>query len=213
MARNGADKAEVMVAELGRAAARTFREGIEHSLEERAIGVFRASLQRMTTEQLQRAVAAPTAAGTVVEILNASPEVGLQRETAMTRALARGAVAKQEMIGEAGGCLSSGEVSTMLGITASAVNIRRARHTILTVPLSGGEWAFPARQFADGEVRAGVSEVVRAAGDMNPWVLLSILLDRLPGEADVFLLDRLDEPEVRRDVLTRIGSYGEHTGS
>jgi hypothetical protein len=194
-------------------ARKSFREGIEESLEERAITLFRASLKRMTPEQLQRAVAAETAAGTVVEVLSASPDVGLQKETAMTRALARGAVAKQEMIVEAGGCLSSGEVSRMLGITASAVNIRRTRRTILTVPLSGGEWGFPARQFADGDVRGGVAEVVRAAGDMNPWVLLSILLDPLPGADGATLLDRLDDAEVRGDVLTRIGSYGEHAGS
>jgi hypothetical protein len=184
---------------------------MERSLEDRAAAVLRASLKRMTTEQLQRAVAAPTAAATVVEVLSASPEVGLQRETATTRALARGAVAKQEMIQEAGGCLSSGEVARLLGITPSAVNVRRARRTILAVPLSGGEWGFPARQFAGGEVRGGVAEVVRAAGELSPWVLLSILLDPLPGGAT--LLDRTDDAAVRADLLARVGSYGEHTAS
>ncbi|HEX8360109.1 MAG TPA: hypothetical protein VF613_08380 [Longimicrobium sp.] len=183
----------------------TLREEIEQSLEERATAVFRLSLKRMSVEQLRRAIAAPTAAGTVVEVLNAAPEVGLAQETATTRALARGAVAKQEMIQEAGGCLSSGEVARLLGVTASAVNQRRARQMILAVPLSGGEWGFPARQFEGREVRPGVAEVVRAAGEMNRWVLLSLLLDPV-GEAGEAALDALDREEVRAEVRARLGS-------
>lgn len=191
----------------------SFREGIEQSLESRATEIFRTALRRMTPEQLQRAVGAATAAGTIVEVLNASPDVGLRKETAMTRALARGAVAKQEMIMEAGGCFSSGEVAKLLGITQSGVNLRRSRHTLLAVPLSGGEWGFPARQFHDGELRPGLAEVLRAARGMNPWVLLSILLDPVVGSDDTVLLDALDRPEVQGDILTRIATYGQQGGS
>lgn len=175
--------------------------------------IFRAALKRMTPEQLQRAVGAATAAATIVEVLNASPDVGLRKETAMTRALARGAVAKQEMIQEAGGCFSSGEVAKLLGITQSGVNLRRTRSSILAVPLSGGEWGFPARQFLDGELRAGLADVLREASGMNPWWLLSILLDPVPGSKDTVLLDALDQPEVLGDVRNRIATYGHHVGS
>jgi len=191
----------------------SFREGIERSLESRALEIFQTALKRMTPEQLQRAVAAPTAAGTVVEVLNASPDVGLRKETAMTRALARGAVAKQEMILEAGGCFSSGEVAKLLGITQSGVNVRRSRSSILAVPLSGGEWGFPARQFHDGELRPGLAEVLRAGSGKNPWWLLSILLDPVVGSKDEVLLDALDRPEVLGDVLNRIATHGHHVGS
>lgn len=202
-----------MVADRGETEPASLRELIERSLESRATMGFRESLGRMTLEQLQRAVAAPTAVGTVVEVLSAAPDVGLPRETAMTRALARGAVAKQEMIQEAGGCFSSGEVARLLGITVSGVNLRRARNAIMAVPLSGGEWGFPARQFEGSELREGVAEVVRHAGSMNRWVLLSILLDPAPGADGELIIDRLDQPGVRGDVLARIGSYGEHVGS
>lgn len=191
----------------------SLREMIERSLESRATAGFRESLGRMTLEQLQRAVAAPTAAGTVVEVLSAAPDVGLPTETAMTRALARGAVAKQEMLQEAGGCLSSGEVARLLGITVSGVNLRRARNAILAVPLSGGEWGFPARQFEGGELRAGVAEVVRRAASLDRWVLLSILLDPVPAMGGEVIIDHLDQPEVRGDVFARIDSYGEHVAS
>jgi hypothetical protein len=166
----------------------------------------------MTFEQIERAIAAPTPAGTIVEVLSASPEVGLAKETATTRALARGAAARQEMIQSAGGCLSSGEVARLLGKTVSAVNQRRVRSQILAVPLSGGEWGFPADQFHSGDLRAGIAEVVGAAGTMNPWVLLSVLLDRVPG-SESRILDALDRPEVLDDVLARIRSYGQHGAS
>lgn len=196
----------------GYEAPRTFREGVERSLVDKATNLFRTSLKQMTIEQIQRAIAAPTPAATVVEVLNAAPEIGLARETATTRALARGAAAKQEMIQAAGGCLSSGDVAKLLDKTVSAVNQRRARNQILAVPLSGGEWGFPASQFASGDLRRGVADVVSNAGSMNPWVLLSILLDRVPGSGSR-IIDSLDFPEVMEDIQTRIRSYGHHGAS
>lgn len=187
------------------------RAGLEASLLRRVESTMRASLERMSAEDLLRAVEAPTPAATVAQILSAAPEVGLEGDSAWTRALARGAARKQEMIQRADGVLSSGEVARLLGITVSAVNQRRSRHrSILAVPLSGGEWGFPARQFGDGDVRKGVAEVVKAAGEMNPWVLLSILLDPVADAEGPMLLDRLDDEAVRADALNRVRTHGEH---
>lgn len=191
---------------------RSFREGVEHSLVAKVTALFRTSLKQMSVEEIQRAIAAPSPAATIVEVLNAAPEIGLARETATTRALARGAAAKQEMLQSAGGCLSSGDVARLLGKTVSAVNQRRARNQILAVPLSGGEWGFPASQFASGDLRSGIAAIVSSAGTMNPWVLLSILLDRVPG-SDTRIIDSLGDPEVMQDVLTRVRTYGEHGAS
>jgi hypothetical protein len=191
---------------------RSFREGVEHSLVEKVTALFRRSLKQMSVEEIQRAIAAPSPAATIVAVLNAAPEIGLARETATTRALARGAAAKQEMLQAAGGCLSSGDVARLLGKTVSAVNQRRARNQILAVPLSGGEWGFPASQFSSGDLRPGIAEIASTAGPMSPWVLLSILLDRVPG-SEARIIDSLDDPEVMQDVLTRVRTYGEHGAS
>lgn len=165
----------------------------------------------MTASDLMRAVEAPTPAATVAQIISAAPDVGIEEESAWTRALARGAARKQEMIQRAGGVLSSSQVAELLGISVSAVNQRKNRHrSILAVPLSGGEWGFPARQFTDGTVRDGVAEVVREAAKLNPWVLLSILLDDAGAEGGPTLLDRLEDDTVRADVLHRVQTYGEH---
>jgi RNA polymerase sigma factor (sigma-70 family) len=190
------------------------RRELEEALFRRVEDSVRASLRRMTPSELMRAVEASTPAATVAQIISASPDVGLSDETSWTRALARGAARKQELIQRAGGMLSSSQVAELLGITVSAVNQRKNRHrSILAVPLSGGEWGFPARQFVDGGIRAGVTEVVRAAGKMNPWVLLSILLDDANGAGGPTLLDRLDDESVRADVLNRVDTYGEHVAA
>jgi hypothetical protein len=105
-------------------------------------------------------------------------------------------------------------VAELLGISVSAVNQRKNKHrSILAVPLSGGEWGFPVRQFVDGDVRRGVADVVRAAADMNPWVLLSILLDDAGENGGPAVLDRLDDESVRADVLQRVRSHGEHVAA
>ena len=186
------------------------RQDLEEALLRRVEGSLRASLRRMTQSELMRAVEAPSPAATVAQIISAAPNVGLEEDSAWTRALARGAARKQEMIQRAGGVLSSADVAELLGITVSAVNQRKNRHrSILAVPLSGGEWGFPARQFVDGAVREGLAEVVRAAGEMNSWVLLSILLDGAGEEGGPTLLDRLHDPGVRADAVHRVETYGE----
>jgi hypothetical protein len=116
------------------------------------------------------------------------------------------------MIQAAGGCLSSGDVAKLLGKTVSAVNQRRVRNQILAVPLSGGEWGFPASQFSTGDLRSGIAEVVSIARTMNPWVLLSMLLDRVPG-SESRIIDSLEAPGVMDDVVARVRSYGQHGAS
>jgi hypothetical protein len=195
-------------------AADPVRAGVEAALLRRVEQTMRASLRRMTASDLMRAVEAPTPAATIAQIISASPDVGLTQESSWTHALARGAAHKQEMIQRAGGVLSSAQVAELLDISVSAVNQRKNKHrSILAVPLSGGEWGFPVRQFAEENVRAGVAEVVKAAGDMNPWILLSILLEPVAEEEGPTLLDRLDDPALRQDALNRVRTYGEHVAA
>lgn len=195
-------------------AADPVRAGLEEALLRRVEQAMRASLRRMTSSELMRAVEAPTPAATMAQIISAMVAVGLPEESGWTNALARGAARKQELIQRANGCLSSGQVAELLGISVSAVNQRKNKHrSILAVPLSGGEWGFPVRQFAEEGIRPGVAEVVRAAGEMNPWILLSILLEPVAEEGGPTLLDRLDDPAVRGDALNRVRTHGEHVAA
>jgi hypothetical protein len=157
-----------------------------------------------------RAVAAESAAETVAEVLLAAPEVGAAEQSAWVRALLRGAQHKRALLELAGGAMSSSEVSDLLGISVQAVKQRIDRRGILAVPLAGGAWGFPAKQFdAEGRVRAGVAEVLRTAPGVNAWVVLSVLLDPPAGGREGTVLEHLDDDEVRAGAIALLAGYGE----
>ncbi|HWK90253.1 MAG TPA: hypothetical protein VNP72_09665 [Longimicrobium sp.] len=168
------------------------------------------SLGRMSVDEMMKAVEAATPADTLARVLSATPDVGIA-DSAWTRALLRGAAAKQRMLERAGGSLASSQVAKLLGVSVQAVKQRIERRAILAVPLAGGAWGFPAVQFGtDGRVRAGVAEVVRAAQGISPWVLLSIVCDPAGDASRPILLEALDDPAIREGVLARIATYGQH---
>jgi hypothetical protein len=101
----------------------------------------------------------------------------------------------------------------VLGISVPGVKQRMDRHKLLAVPLPGGQWGFPAFQFAEGgHVRPGVPEVAKAGAQVDAWTVLSILVDDVPDGSGV-LLERLDDPAVLRDAVQRLESYGEHVAA
>lgn len=167
------------------------------------------AISRMDDKARRRAIASPTPAGTIAEIVRAAPDVGLPGESAQARALARGAALRQKLLLTAGGALTSGQVADILGISPQGVKSRAARGKLLSVPLSGGNWGFPALQFHGGDVRPGSPDVLSAAADreMGPWHLLSILLEPAPGGGT--LLERIADDDVRAGLVARLRTYGE----
>lgn len=179
------------------------------ALEARVSGIVKAAIGRMDEEARRRAIASPTPAGTIAEVVRAAPDVGLPGESAQARALARGAALRQELLLKAGGALTSGQVAGILGISPQGVKSRASRGKLLSVPLSGGNWGFPALQFHGGDVRPGVPDVLAAAADrgMGTWHLLSILLEPAPGGGT--MLEGMGDAAVRAGLLARLRSYGE----
>lgn len=184
--------------------------GLIGAVLERMEKVLRQSLTRMSPEEVMRAVAAENAAETVAEVLLADPDVGAAEQSAWVRGLLRGARHKRAMLELAGGVMSSSEVSDLLGISVQAVKQRIERRTILAVPLAGGAWGFPAKQFdADGRVRTGVAEVLKSAPDVNPWVILSVLVDASSDERGGTVLENLEDAGVRAGAVALLAGYGE----
>jgi hypothetical protein len=170
----------------------------------------RGSLDRMSDEEVLRAVEAQSPAETIAEILIATPEMRLVSENDWAELLLRGAEAKRQIAEMAGGLLSSSQAAVILGISVPGIKQRMDRHKLLSVPLPGGQWGFPALQFADGgHVRPGVPEVAKAGARIDAWTVLSILVDDAADSSGV-LLERLDDPGVLRDAVQRLESYGEH---
>jgi hypothetical protein len=66
--------------------------------------------------------------------------------------------------------LTAGEVSELLGVTTEALRKRDRSHTIVSLPLATGKYAYPSWQFVDGRVVAGLSRVWTALGEpANGW--------------------------------------------
>jgi hypothetical protein len=168
------------------------------------------SLERMSDDEILRVVEAQSPAETIAEILVATPEARATADDDWAELLLRGAEAKNRIAELVGGLLSSSEAAAILGISVPGVKQRVERHKLLAVPLPGGQWGFPALQFADGgRVRAGVPEVVKAGSGVDAWTVLSILVDDTPDGSGL-LLEHLDDPAVLRDAVHRLQTYGEH---
>lgn len=197
----------------GREAASAQRAGeadVRDSLVGRVDRWLRQSLDRMTDAEVLRIVEAQSPAETIAEIFAAVPE-RVAAESDWAELLLRGAQAKSQIADFVGGLLSSSQAAAVLGITVPGVKQRMERHKLIAVPLAGGQWGFPALQFAqDGRVRSGVPEVTRAGAHLDPWALLSILVDDVEDARGGLLLERLDEPAVLADVRNRLATYGEH---
>jgi hypothetical protein len=208
-----ADHISLEAAVRGRAAAPAQRTGepdVRASLVGRVDRWLRQSLDRMTDAEVLRIVEAQSPAETIAEILAAVPERAAG-ESDWAELLLRGAQAKAQVADLVGGLLTSSQAAAVLGITVPGVKQRMDRRTLLAVPLPGGQWGFPALQFGhDGRVRAGVGEVSKAGARLDPWALLSILVDDVPDARGGLLLERIDEPAVLADVRNRLATYGEH---
>ena len=187
--------------------------GVRSSLLNRVDRWLRGSLDRMSDEEVLRAIEAQSPAETIAEILVATPEARSASENDWSELLLRGAEAKNRIAQVVGGLLSSSEAAAILGISVPGVKQRMDRRKLLAVPLAGGQWGFPALQFAEGgQVRPGVPEVAKAGAQHDPWTVLSILVDDVPDGSGI-LLEHLEDPATLRDVLQRLETYGEHVAA
>ena len=189
--------------------------GMETSVRSSLVGRverwLRHSLDQMSDDEVLRAVEAQSPAETIAEILAATPETRAAAENDWAELLLRGAESKRQIAELVGGLLTSSQAAEVLHISVPGVKQRMDRRKLLAVPLPGGQWGFPSLQFEQGgSVRAGVAEVAKAASHVDPWALLSILVDDVDDGSGGTLLQRLDEPAVLADVLHRLATYGEH---
>jgi hypothetical protein len=76
--------------------------------------------------------------------------------------------------------LSAEEAGRLLGISRQAVDKRRRGGALLAF-LEESDWRYPACQFDETEVVAGIANVIRAYASAGPWVALDFLL--APGSA------------------------------
>ncbi len=169
-------------------------------------------LENADEASLERAVAAPTDAGTLARA--ASDSVTAEAVTELdplAALLAQGAEQKAELLRQCGGGLSVTEVAKVLGITRQGVDKRRRESKLLAVP-RGADYRFPACQFADGEVIAGVPQVLEQLGE-HTWNALAFLATPLEelnerSPLEVFKTGKADEKELALRLARALASEG-----
>lgn len=158
----------------------------------RAMSALERISANVSAKTLSDALAAPTDAGSVAQLLSNSDVIGaaVTELDPLVPALARNVEHRQRLLKLAGGVLSADEAGRTLGISRQAVDKRRRANNVLAVR-EGSDWRYPACQFAEGEVVAGVSDVVRGFAAAGPWATLDFLLARdtaLGGKSPLDLL-------------------------
>ncbi|SFL23070.1 hypothetical protein SAMN04488498_1688 [Mesorhizobium albiziae] len=126
---------------------------------------------------LSDALAAPTDAGSLARLLSRSDVIGAAviELDPLVPALARNVEHRKLLIERAGGTLSAEDAGRLLGISRQAVDKRRRAGSLLAVR-EGSDWRYPACQFDETDVVAGIPEVVRAYTSAGPWMALDFLL-------------------------------------
>jgi hypothetical protein len=122
------------------------------------------------------ALEAPTDVGTLayaVSAAAAAPSIAqLDPEAAL---LAEGARLKSDLLERAGGALGVGQVASLLRVSRQAVDKRRKAGKLIAVP-AGEDYAYPACQFTDEGVVAGLDKALGVMPIQDPWMRLEWLL-------------------------------------
>ena len=179
-------------------------DSVQAAFLRRALAALERIAGSVPTKTLTEALAAPTDVGSLAQLLSRSEVVGsaITELDPLAPALARGVEHRQTLLKLAGGALSADEAGRILGITRQAVDKRRRAGTLLAVR-EGSDWRYPACQFENGQVVAGVPDVVRGFGSSSPWVALYFLLAPdtvLAGRTPLEALKAGDRDEVLRLV-------------
>ncbi|XKM43209.1 helix-turn-helix domain-containing protein (plasmid) [Rhizobium ruizarguesonis] len=153
-------------------------------------------------KDLADALSAPTDAGSLAQLLSRSDMVGaaINDLDPLVPALARNVEHRQNLVERAGGTMSAEDTGRMLGISRQAVDKRRRAGTLLAVR-EGSDWRYPLCQLDQGEVVAGISDIVRGFAAAGPWIALDFLLaadTALGGRTALQALRDGDREAVRR---------------
>ena len=172
----------------------------------RSIGALNRIAQTSATAEV---LAAATDYSMLLKILE-SPEalLTLTATDPLASARLRGLVAKQQLLEAEGGCLSSAQVASLLGITRQAVDKRRRSGQLIGLPTGKNRYAYPAWQFTTGETLPGLETVLQHLQIRDAWMQTAFMLNgnlRLDGMSP---LEALRQGKLEEVVLAA-QTYGE----
>src|SRR6266567_8560199 len=159
------------------------RQALAKTFLRRSVKMLERLSSAASPEALQAALCSATDVGGVASLLSDVAPLGLDLSSVdpLAEAMARGVAVKQELLGRAGGGLTSSQVARALGITRQAVDKRRRRRALLAVPAGSGEYLYPACQFTGQGVVPRLDRILRAFPIESPWTQLSVLIEPAPS--------------------------------
>ncbi|HEV2129520.1 MAG TPA: hypothetical protein VGR27_00370 [Longimicrobiaceae bacterium] len=160
-------------------------------------------------QALLDALAAPDDVSGLAELLAGVAPLDPPPPDPLVAAHARGARAKEEILRKAGGGYRAGQVARLLDVTPQAIHARRQRGTLLAVPQPNGEFLYPACQFTEAGVVAGLDRFLKAFTAAEPWTQLAVLLSPGPGLEGRSPLEALHAADVE-GAMSVARTYGEH---
>jgi hypothetical protein len=176
-----------------------------------------ALIERLTAQASEETLAAALEAasdfGGLVRMLSDMAPIALSADTIdpMAEAIARGAVAKQELLTDAGGAWSSSQVAQHLGISRQAVDKRRKKQQLLALRAGNGDYLYPGCQFTDDGVVPRLDRFLRAFPASGEWTRLNVLLAPAEEIGGISPLDALRNGD-SESAATVAAMFGEQGG-
>ncbi len=139
------------------------------ALTARLSAVVAALVEHASERQVLEAIASPSGSGAIAQLVSALPEDPAVTADPLAAAYARAAEWRHAYAAITP-LLSAGEVLAVLGLSSTEALRKRDRAgTIVALPLATGKYVYPAWQFVDGRVVAGVAAVRAALETPNGW--------------------------------------------
>ncbi|HYH81465.1 MAG TPA: hypothetical protein VEX86_16800 [Longimicrobium sp.] len=185
---------------------------IRSIFQKRTEALVQRLVDQASDDTVAAALAAPSDFGGLARLLSDMAPLGgaLGAIDPLAEAVARGAETKQALLRDAGGGWSSTQAAAHLSITRQAVDKRRRAGKLLALRAGSGDYVYPACQFIEDGVLAGLDRVLAAFPPSGGWTRLDVLLAPAEEIGGVSPLDALRGGDVDAALLvaSMVGEQG-----
>ena len=165
------------------------RAGLERQALDRAAAVLERLFAYAPTSALRKLVDEASLAA-VTGALSAAVAAAPGTDP-LAAARARGVTRRDELLAQAGGVLSPGELAERTGMSRQTVNNWRRKAQAIALPRGRRDFVFPACQLVDDRLLPGLDRVLAASALRHPLSQLEMLLapsPRMDGASPLTLL-------------------------
>jgi hypothetical protein len=188
---------------------RQFEQTKHPAFYTRVLRAIRGLEEDLASTLIDEATAAPTDHLVVLEAVSSAPWAAeLAEGDPLLAAKLRGLQRRQEILKIAGGALTSEQVGEVLSLSRQAVDKRRSSNQLLALTQGRRGYSYPVFQFENGKTLQGLEEVLKALGDIDPWMQLNFFTTSDERLANKTPIDVLRDGKTQ-DVVRIAGTYGE----